>query len=519
MYPPYAGGPLPPQYRTAGYPFRDLGIHGLYVIEAFLGPIEKVDATWRRGSGDANLAFNDWRALVTCKRGLGQIQLSFGAKPLQHQIILQGTKGVLRLDLFLMFQAWRRPAPLPKPAERIVNALTDSIQPLVDVPRNVVAFARKQIRQYHGVQELVISFYESLAAGTRPAVTADDAISPVKFTEEVARAADRDWETSAKSFALSPQVPYLVTGASGGLGTALVDRLLADGHRVRVMVRTLPTVPRANVEYARGDLGDPAAVDRAVQGAGTVFHVGAAMKGGWPEHKGGTVVGTENVIAACRKHKVKQLVHISSMSVIDWAGSAGNGPVSESAALEPRADERGAYTRAKLEAEKLVVDAADHGLPCVILRPGQIFGGGIPLVNGAVARNAGGRWLILGDGKLELPLVYIDDVVDAIVQSIDKKLVGGQVIQLIDPEHLTQEEVLGLTGSTKAILRVPRPIVFALGKLSEYPLGALGRQSPVAVYRLKSALAKLHYESGRAQDLLGWHPRVGVREGIKRVSL
>ena len=151
IYPPYAGGPLPPQYRTAGYPFRDLGIHGLYVIEAFLGPIEKVDATWRRGAGDANLAFNDWRALVTCKRGLGQIQLSFGAKPLQHQIILQGTKGVLRLDLFLMFQAWRRPAPLPKPAERIVNALTDSIQPLVDVPRNVVAFARKQIRQYHGV--------------------------------------------------------------------------------------------------------------------------------------------------------------------------------------------------------------------------------------------------------------------------------------------------------------------------------------------------------------------------------
>ena len=76
---------------------------------------------------------------------------------------------MLRLDLFLMFQAWRKPAPLPKPAERIVNALTDSIQPLVDVPRNVVAFARKQIRQYHGVQELVIAFYEALAEGRRPA--------------------------------------------------------------------------------------------------------------------------------------------------------------------------------------------------------------------------------------------------------------------------------------------------------------------------------------------------------------
>jgi 2-alkyl-3-oxoalkanoate reductase len=64
---------------------------------------------------------------------------------------------------------------------------------------------------------------------------------------------------------------------------------------------------------------------------------------------------------------------------------------------------------------------------------------------------------------------------------------------------------------------VPRPVVFALGKLSEYPLGALGKQSPVAVYRLKSALARLHYESDRARQLLDWRPRIGVREGIKRV--
>ena len=111
---------------------------------------------------------------------------------------------------------------MPKPAERIVNALTDSIQPLVDVPRNVVAFARKQIRQYHGMQELVIAFYEALAEGRRPPVTADDAISVVRWTEEVARAADREHEARVKTFPLSPRVPYLVTGASGGLGTVLV---------------------------------------------------------------------------------------------------------------------------------------------------------------------------------------------------------------------------------------------------------------------------------------------------------
>jgi nucleoside-diphosphate-sugar epimerase len=206
------------------------------------------------------------------------------------------------------------------------------------------------------------------------------------------------------------------------------------------------------------------------------------------------------------------------MSVIDWAGSAGHGPVTERAALEPRPDERGAYTRAKLEAEQLVRAAAAAGVPCVILRPGQIFGGGIPLINGAVARGAGGRWFVLGDGKLELPLVYIDDVVDAIVRSIDRQLVGGEVIQLIDPAQLTQAEVLALAGGTRPIVKVPRRVVFALGKLSEVPLGALGKQSPIAAYRLQSALARLHYESDRASALLGWSPRVGVREGIKRVT-
>jgi nucleoside-diphosphate-sugar epimerase len=133
------------------------------------------------------------------------------------------------------------------------------------------------------------------------------------------------------------------------------------------------------------------------------------------------------------------------------------------------------------------------------------------------ARDAGGRWLVLGDGKLELPLVYIDDVVDAIEHAIDKRLDGGEVIQIIDPEVLTQRQVLDLAGGKKPIVRVPRPVVFALGKLSELPLGALGRQSPVAVYRLRSALARLHYESDRARALLGWQPRVGVREGIRRV--
>ncbi len=316
-------------------------------------------------------------------------------------------------------------------------------------------------------------------------------------------------------------VPFLVTGASGSLGRAVVSRLLADGEQVRGFVRRSPDRPLQGVEYVVGDLADALAVDKAVEGAETVIHAGAAMKGGWPEHKSGTVDGTQHIVDACRKHGVKQLVHISSMSVVDWAGS-DNRPVSEQAQLEPRPEKRGAYTRAKLEAERIVVAAGSAGLPCVILRPGQIFGGGIPLINGAVARSinflGAGRWLVLGDGKARLPLVYIDDVVQAIVAAIDRRITNGEIIQIIDPEPVTQEDVLAAAGGATPILRIPRRLVFALGKLSEIPFAAIGKQSPVGAYRLRSALARLHYESDRAEKLLGWRPLVGVREGIRRVS-
>ena len=308
-------------------------------------------------------------------------------------------------------------------------------------------------------------------------------------------------------FPLSARVPFLVTGASGALGGAIVERLRGDGHRVRAFMRRVPAHPRPELEYAFGDLGDPVAVDRAVSGADVVIHCGATMRGSWPEHQHGTVSGTRHVIEACTRHRAQQLVHISSMSVVDCAGNSGNSAITEATGTEPRADKRGAYTRAKLEAEQLVLAAARRGLPVVVLRPGQIFGGDIPPITGAVARYVSGVWIVLGDGKLELPLVYIDDVVDAVIAATTKKLTNGELFQIIDPHHLTQDDVLRLAGGNRRVLRVPRAIVFALGRLS-----------PSGVYRLRSALARLHYESGRAASLLGWQPRVGVREGIKRVA-
>jgi predicted dehydrogenase/nucleoside-diphosphate-sugar epimerase len=517
LYPPYAGGALPPHYRRAGYPFRDLGVHGLYLIEAFLGPIENVEASWRSLGGDPNLAFDEWRASVACERGLGQMQLSWNARPLQNLVVIQGTRAILKLDLLAMTRSLRPALPGPRAVERLLGATRDSVESLARLGFSTAGFALGRVRQYHGVQDYVAAFYEALAGGNPPPVVAGEAASTVRWTEEVARLAEKDFEDARRRLPCSPTADYLVTGASGALGSALVERLRSDGGRVRVFMRRLPGKPPDGVDVALGNLGNAEAVETAVAGARIVFHVGAAMKGGWLDHECATVEGTRNVIRACRNHNVEKLVHVSSLSVLDWAGAPDGALLDEGSPHEPRAEARGAYTRAKLEAERLVSAAAAEGLPAVILRPGQIFGGRIPLVTAAVARRLGGRLLILGDGEIPLPLVHLDDVVDALLSAARGPLRHGEVVHLVDPETLTQNQAIDLVfGGRKRVLRLPRSLVLGLGGLSELLLTPLGRTSPVSRYRLRSALAKRTFTSARAAQMLGWTPRVDLRERIRQ---
>jgi 2-alkyl-3-oxoalkanoate reductase len=518
VYAPYEGGPLPPQYRSAGYPFRDLGIHQLYLMQAFLGPIEDVQATWTSMGGDPNLAYDEWRAQVRCRDGLGSFQLSWNVKPLQNLILIQGTKGLLRVDVMLMFSSRRASTKFPNAAERVINAYAESLQPMLEVPKSVAGFLSKKIRQYHGVQELIADFYRRLDAGEPTPVSVADAIPVIDWTERIARAADAQHAAEVAAIPEpASEVPILVTGAAGALGSVIVERLLERGIPTRIFVRRRPAHVPEGVEVVTGDLGNPHAVDRAVKGAKRVIHAGAATtKGGPIEHRASTVVGTKNVVEACLKYGVEQLVYISSMSVVDWAGAPDNAPITESSSFEPKPEARGAYTQMKKEAEIVVREAvAKRGLPAVLLRPGQIFGGKLPLLGAAVARRLAGRFVVLGDGELRLPLVHMEDVADGVMACLDRNLRGGEIIQLVDTDLPTQNEILArAAGPGAKVVRIPRRIVFGLGKVSEIMLSPLGRQSPLNVYRLRSALARRTYRSDFAGSLIDWKPRVGVSAGI-----
>jgi 2-alkyl-3-oxoalkanoate reductase len=522
-YPPYRGGPLPIHYQGGGYPFLDQGVHALYLAESFLGPIEDVKALYGTHGGDSNLLFDEWRVAAQCQRGTANIQISWNVRPLQNSFVVQGTKGVLRANLFAMWVTHTPQLPLPKAPARALQALGEGLSICTQVPANVARFAAKKIVQYDGLHSLVAAFYRALQERAPVPVPAEQARSTVYWTHRVSREADAAKIKFQSQFQTVGRAKVLVTGANGLIGRHLVRRLLQEGNPVRIFVRRTPeAVVRndGNIEVFLGDLGDPVAVDRAVAGTEVVYHVGAAMKGGPHDHERGTVCGTQNIVDSVLRHGVKHLVYISSLSCLHAAVARRGSVVTEDWPIEPSPTKRGAYTQAKTTAEKIVLDAVrDRHLRAVLLRPGRVFGPGMTLLTPEVARRMGDFFVVLGDGTRELPLVYVEDVIDAIVLAAETSEFDGSVFHIVDRTPITQNQVvrdyISKNAKRAKVVHVPMAIVYSLALGFEVLSKILNRPVPLSIYRVKSALARMKFDCSRAENDLGWRPRVGVASGLQ----
>jgi 2-alkyl-3-oxoalkanoate reductase len=523
-YPPYRGGPnVPPQFRTGSYPFHDLGIHGLSLFEAFLGEVEEADIRFASSGLDANLLFDEWRALVRCRRGTGQMYLSWNVRPLQNEIIVHGTRGVIRVDCFLQTCTLRRSLPGPKFGSAVAGAMSSSFETLWRVPVNVFRFATGRLLGSPGIHISIQRFYEALSQGNAVPIPAEEGRRLVAAMEEPSRRADEEKKRVYEAQVHAPLSParVLVTGAGGFLGSALLKRLLQEGESVRAHARRpLPNADaHPNLQVVCGDLGDPAIVDHAVQGVETVYHIGAAMKGSAADFERGTVWGTRNVIDACLRHNVKRLVYVSSLSVLDQAGHRPGTPLDESFAYEPFPEKRGAYTQTKLQAEQLVLEAIrERNLPAIVLRPGQIFGpGNTQSPSGVIG--LGGRWVVVGSGNLPLPLVYVDDVVQSLLLAAACPALGS-VFHIVDNTRVSQREYIDLyrqlfPGKVQ-VSYVPEWILYAVGWACEQLPGPLKNAVPLSRYRVRSIRPLSDLDISAAQHQLGWSPSVGVTEGLNR---
>ncbi len=460
-------------------------------------------------------------AELSTARGQGLFQLSWNTRPLQNMLIVQGTRGVIRCEPFAMHVTTRRVRRLPKLVERVLNSVAEAGQIATQVPWNVARFALGRLKQYHGVQETIQQFYRELPGAVPAGLTLEDAIPIVRWTEQVACQADDEKRQRLARIAPPASADVLVTGATGFIGRQLVNRLLESGQRIRILARSEPPVELLNnpqVEVVLGDLGDPQAVARAVSGTRLVYHLGAAMGGPRADFERSTEVGTRNVVDAILQNGNTQVVYVSSLSVLHATRAANGDVVTEAWPLEPLPERRGNYTLFKLRAEQIVSEAVrDRSLQAIILRPGQVFGPGAALLTPAVARKMGSRMVVLGDGSVPLPLIYVDDLVDALLTAAERGPFDGTIVQIVDDStSVNQNELLQrLQGTTPSkVVRVPLQLVLLMAFGVQLAFRALRRPAPLSPYRVRSALSPLRFDSDRVRKVLDWRPLVGVEKGL-----
>ncbi|PRY39584.1 NAD-dependent epimerase/dehydratase family protein [Umezawaea tangerina] len=207
-----------------------------------------------------------------------------------------------------------------------------------------------------------------------------------------------------------------VTGGSGFIGRALVRRLLAEGHQVRVLVRgdaAAEKVAALGADPVRGELTDPATWRHAVTGHDVVFHLAAEtdIDADRARHELVTVGGTRAAVDAARQAGVPRFVHCGSEAAL----LAGDPllEVDETAPLRP--DSAAAYSATKAAAERIVLDANAPGFTTVSIRPRFVWGPESILVDGLVAAAKAGRFAWIEGGRHTTDVTFVDNAVEGLV--------------------------------------------------------------------------------------------------------
>lgn len=318
----------------------------------------------------------------------------------------------------------------------------------------------------------------------------------------------------------------LVTGATGLVGSYVVERLLADGWSVRGLVRDAArasSLADAGVSLAIGDVLEAEGFRRAAAGCDVVFHTAAAVtpSGGWEAFRRPNVEGTRHAIAAVAAAGAR-LVHVSSVAV--YGGTAryrAGEQTSEGTELAPL-PESAFYARSKRESEALVLDAHRAGrIWATAVRPDVIYGKRdrqfVPRVVGML------RWgvaPIVGSGQSTLAIVHAANVADGMVRAAVTDAAGGRAYNLANDFDVTVAEFFRLAGvgldRRLRSLRIPRSV----GTSVEGLIRAAGNVLPGSRFKAVSFSAidflsrDNPFTSARARRELGWDPPVHPDTGI-----
>jgi len=320
----------------------------------------------------------------------------------------------------------------------------------------------------------------------------------------------------------------LVTGGGGFLGGEICRQLLARGDQVIAFQRS-PNVAleKLGVEIRQGSISDAVQVDQVAKGVDAVIHTAAkaGIWGSYDSYYQPNVVGTKNIIAACHKHNIKNLVFTSSPSAVNAGGDIEGGNESLPYPKEFKAP----YPATKALAEQMVMSANGPDLQTVSLRPHYIWGpGDNHLLPGLIARAKKGSIRLPGPEKL-IDTVYVENAAKAHLQALDKllsgpKAVGGKTYFISNDEPLPQQQIISgmlkAAGHNVEIKSISPAVAKTLGTIFEFVWKVLRLKSePPITHFAAEQLSTAHwYDISAAKADFGYRADVSIEEGLQRLK-
>ncbi|HET6223756.1 MAG TPA: hopanoid-associated sugar epimerase [Dongiaceae bacterium] len=305
----------------------------------------------------------------------------------------------------------------------------------------------------------------------------------------------------------------LLTGATGFIGSAVLRRLLAAGHDVRVLVR--PGGDRRNlaglpIDIVEGDLCDAASLQRAVIGCRALFHVAADYRLWVPDPAAmyrANVEGTRTLMQAAQAAGVEVVVYTSSVATlgVNTTGRPADEttPVSIAAMVGP-------YKRSKFVAEQVVREMIVQGLPAIIVNPSMPVGPRDikPTPTGRVIIDAA-RGRIPVYVETGLNVVHVDDVADGHLRALQHGRVGEKYILGGDDMSFRQLliTIAGLSGRRPPLFRLPHAAALPIAHAAESWARLTGRQPLASVDEVRMARKLMFFSSSKAAQELGYRAR------------
>jgi 2-alkyl-3-oxoalkanoate reductase len=518
---------IPWSYTYDWGTFDNLICHPLYLACHFLPNPGAPQVVGHNLGSVREAGVEEIRVLIPSDAGIGEVSLSLCSAPEVNRVEIVGTGGRITADWQTMTVLTTARSGLPSALSRFTANFAAAYDLTRSGVRTLTGIVTGRVKRYQGLRTIVERFYASLREGSPPPVLPEQGLLNARLMDQIKAASQAASKTrpgsGAQQVSVRPRI--LVTGASGFLGGRLVEALSVQGTPVRATTRLLSRARQLpEVEWVQCDLGQEERLRSALCDVQTVFHCAAlcGAPGSLRDYEDVNVEGTRQLLRLAAECGVQTFIHVSSMSVYAVPEN-GAAVLDESAPLDARAAERGAYTRSKLAADQAVLEhARTHRFPrVVVLRPGTIYGPGAKLPLGRLQLpSSASRPLVVGSRSTPAGLVYVDDVVEAMLAAARAKVPTGSVYNLVNSSDCDQGELARTVFEvTRGRIRprfAPYPLVwtamFGIDLLSLVRHRKLG----TARYRLQRTLAPMRFDCAAARRDLGWQPRVPLALGISR---